>query len=282
MLGGKRIVITGVMTKQSIAFTIARRAQELGAEVVLTSFGRVRRLTERSARQLPDPPDVLELDVMRPEDFEALRVELGRRWGSVDGAVHSVAFAPPDAIGGGFLTTPAASACTAFEASAFSMKALAETLLPLFPADAPPGGSIVGLDFDSTISWPRYDWMGVAKAALEAVNRYLARYLGPHGHRSNLVAAGLLDTAATAALGRGWEIWTNEFELRAPLGWNPSDPEPVADAVCFLLSDFGRGISGEILHADGGFHAMAGEVERELTAPAVQQAAAFAAADGAD
>lgn len=262
MLAGKRIVITGVMTNRSIAFTIARRAQELGAEIVLTSFGRVRRLTERSARQLPDPPPVLELDVTCPEHFKTLRADLEERWGTVHGAVHSVASAPLDAVGGEFMATPAASACQAFEASAFSMKALAESLMPLLP-QGEVGGSIVGLDFDSTIAWPRYDWMGVAKAALESVNRYLARYVGPHGHRSNLVAAGLLDTAATAAFGHGWEIWIGEFEGRAPLGWNPSDPVPVADAVCFLLSDLARGVTGEILHVDGGFHAMGGQVERE-------------------
>ncbi len=251
MLTGKHLVITGVITRDSIAFHVARRAQELGAEVVLTSFGRVRRLTERAARRLPAPPDVLELDVNSAEDLAALPDSLARRWDRVDGVLHAVAFAPEDALGGRFLTAPADSAVEAFRTSAFSLKALAVALAPLMTA----GGSIVALDFDASVAWPIYDWMGVAKAALESVSRYLARDLGDRGIRANLIAAGPLGTLAARSI-PGFEALADLWRLQAPLGWDVADPGPVADAVCFLLSDFARGITGEILHVDGGFHAV--------------------------
>lgn len=253
MLAGKRILVTGVATKDSIAFAVAREAQNAGAEVVLTSFGRMRTLTERAARRLPQPADVLELDVNRPEDLELLAAELAERWGAIDGVLHAIAFAPPDALGGDFLGTPASSAAAAFETSAFSLKSLAGALLPLF--EAAGGGSVVGLDFDASVAWPAYDWMGVSKAALEAVSRYLARDLGRSGVRVNLVSAGPLETPAAGGIpefGRLAATWRQG----APLGWDPRDAGPVADAVCFLLSDRARAVSGEILHADGGFHAM--------------------------
>ena len=251
MLDGKRIVITGVVTDDSIAWHVADQAQHRGAEVVLTSFGRARRLTERAARRLSSEADVLELDVNEPAHFEALTAELGDRWGRVDGAVHAIAFAPPDALGGNFLHTPPASAATAFQTSAFSLKALAEAVLPL----SAPGTSLVGMDFDASTAWPVYDWMGVAKAALESVNRYLARDLGPRGVRSNLVSAGPLKTIAARGI-PGFETLADAWGDQAPLGWDVADPEPVAAAVCFLLSDLARGITGEIVHVDGGFHAM--------------------------
>ena len=252
MLAGKRILVSGVMTKDSIAFAAAERAQRAGAEVVLTSFGRVRRLTERSIKRLPNPVDVLELDVNKPEDFEALTAELKRRWGGVDGALHAIAFAPPDALGGNFLHTPAESAEIAFRTSAYSFKAMGEALLPLMRDD---GGSLVGLDFDASLAWPIYDWMGVSKAALEAVSRYLARDLGPHRIRVNLVSAGVIKTIAARGI-PGVEQLAKAWAQFAPLGWDERDATPVADAVLFLLSDAARAISGEILHVDGGLHAM--------------------------
>ncbi len=251
LLAGKRFLITGAVTRSSIAFSVAERAQQLGAEIVLTSFGRARRLTERIAPQLPEPVDVLELDATRPEDFEAVRHELARRWGRVDGALHAIAYAPPDALGGGFLDTPAESAATAFLTSAYSFKTLGATLRPLMSG----GGALVALDFDATVAWPAYDWMGVAKGALEATSRYLARDLGPEGIRVNLVSAGPISTVAAGGI-PGFDQLAEAWQGRAPLGWNAADPRPVADAVCFLLSDFARAITGELLHVDGGFHAM--------------------------
>jgi enoyl-[acyl-carrier protein] reductase I len=251
ILEGKRLLVTGVITKDSIAFHAAEQAQRMGAEVLLTSFGRVRRMTERAAKRLPEPVDVLELDVNRDEDLAGLTAELERRWGRVDGALHAIAYAPEDALGGRFMTAPAASAAAAFQTSAFSFKALAAALMPLMGT----GGSLVGLDFDATTAWPIYDWMGVAKAALESVSRYLARDLGPQGIRVNLVSAGPLGTVAARGI-PGFEGLAALWQQQAPLGWDIEDPGPVAAAICFLLSDLSRGVSGEILHVDGGFHAV--------------------------
>lgn len=252
MLSGKQLLVTGVLTRGSIAFEVARQAQEQGAEIVLTGFGRGMRLTERAARHLPDPPDVLELDVNQPEDLARVAAELGTRWGRLDGVLHAIAFAPADALGGGFLDTPASSAITAFETSAYSLKALAAALAPLLET---AGGSVVGLDFDASVAWPVYDWMGVAKAALESVSRYLARDLGPRGVRVNLVSAGPIETIAAGGI-PGFEELAALWRDGSPLGWDTRDAGPVAAAVCFLLSDHSRGITGEILHVDGGFHAM--------------------------
>ena len=250
----KRLLITGVATKDSIAFAVARQAQEAGAEIVLTSFGRMRRLTERAAQRLPRPPAVLELDVNRSEHFDALTAHLRERWGGVDGALHAVAYAPADALGGNFLETPAESAVQAFQTSAYSLKALGQSLLPLMEG-SPSGASIVALDFDASVAWPIYDWMGVSKAALESVGRYLARDLGPRGIRVNLVASGPLGTVAASGI-PGFERLAGVWGAQAPLGWDVADAKPVAEAICFLLSDWSRAITGEVLHVDGGFHAM--------------------------
>jgi meromycolic acid enoyl-[acyl-carrier-protein] reductase len=250
-LAGKRFLVTGVLTRDSIAFATAAQLQELGAEIVLTGFGRARRLTERAAAKLPSPPDVLELDVNRAEDYPPLVEALRERWGGLDGALHAVAFAPEDALGGKFLSAPSASALTAFQTSAVSLRELAVALAPLMSE----GGSLVGLDFDATVAWPIYDWMGVAKAALESVSRYLARDLGPQGIRVNLVSAGPLKTVAAGGI-PGFARLAEAWGRQAPLGWDVSDPEPVAQTICFLLSDWSRAISGEIVHVDGGFHAM--------------------------
>jgi meromycolic acid enoyl-[acyl-carrier protein] reductase len=251
ILNGKRILVTGVLSRESIAFAVAEEAQKAGAELILTSFGRAMRLTERTAGRLPKKPDVLELDVNDPDHLARLTADVSDRWEGLDGVLHAIAFAPEDALGGRFLTTPAESAITAFQTSAYSYKALAASLLPLFDAE----GSIVGMDFDASVAWPVYDWMGVAKAALEAVNRYLARDLGPHGVRVNLVSAGPLETLAARGI-PGFRDLVDLWESQAPLGWDPDDREPVAKTVCWLLSDWSRGVSGEIVHVDGGFHAM--------------------------
>jgi enoyl ACP reductase len=251
LLDGKRLLLTGVITRDSIAFHIAERALGEGAEVILTSFGRVRRMTERSAARLPRPVEVLELDVNRQEDLQALGGSLRERWGGLDGVLHAIAYAPQDALGGRFLTAPPDSAAQAFLTSAYSLKALAAELAPLMEG----GGSIVGLDFDASVAWPIYDWMGVAKAALESVSRYLARDLGPRGIRVNLISAGPLGTVAARGI-PGFERLADLWRSQAPLGWDIDDPSIVAGSACFLLSDLARGISGEIIHVDGGFHAV--------------------------
>ena len=253
LLEGKRFLITGVLTKGSIAYSVAERAQEEGAEIVLTGFGRTRRMTERAAARLPSPPDVLELDVNNPDDFAALASGLEDRWGGLDGALHAIAFAPGDALGGNFMSAPADSASIAFQTSAYSFKALAESLLPLLSSNE--GGSLVGMDFDGSVAWPVYDWMGVAKAALESVSRYLARDLGPSGVRVNLVSAGPVETPAAGGI-PGFEDLASMWGDQAPLGWDTSDAAAVADTVLFLLSDLSRRVTGEIVHVDGGFHAM--------------------------
>jgi len=251
LLEGKRLLVTGVVTRKSIAFGVARTAQLLGAEIVLTSFGRARRLTERAVRQLPYPVDVIELDVNEPRDFERLQDDVARRWGSIDGALHAIAFAPTEAMGGNFLNTSREDAELAFATSAYSLKSLTVALAPLMP----PGGSVVALDFDGSRAWPTYDWMGVSKAALEAVGRYLARDLGPRGIRVNLVSCGPFRTLAASGV-PAFDDLVETWTLRAPLGWDTDNPEIVAGPVCFLLSDLAAGISGEILHVDGGFNAI--------------------------
>ena len=269
ILDGKRILITGVVNRHSIAYAIAERAQSQGAQILLTSFGRMRRMTERTAARLDPAPEVLELDVNRDQDLAALTDDLRGRWDGLDGAVHAIAYAPPDALGGNFLGAPRDSAKAAFETSAYSLKALAEALAPLM-GEAPPaagngagprraGGSIVALDFDASVAWPSYDWMGVSKAALESVGRYLARDLGDQGIRVNLISAGPISTPAASGI-PGFADLAGLWSQSAPLGWDNEDATAVADAASFLLSDMSRAISGEIVHVDGGFHCVGGGV----------------------
>lgn len=254
LLEGKRLLVTGVLTDDSIAFHAARVAQEQGADVLLTGFGRGLRITERSAQRLPQPADVVELDINDPAHMDALVADLTQRWGAIDGAVHAIGFAPEDALGGNFLATPAESAATAFTTSAFSYKTLAVGLLPLL--EAAGGGSLVTLDFDNTQAWPAYDWMGVAKAALVSITRYLARDLGPKGIRVNAVSAGPLYTVAAKSI-PGFDRFESVWGDRAPLTWDVNDPEPVARMICVLLSDWAPMTTGEVVHVDGGFHAIA-------------------------
>lgn len=257
LLDGKKLLITGVLDPRSIAFSVARLAQEQGADVVLTGFGRGRRLTERSAGRLPEPPDVLELDATNEQDIANVAKAIDDRWGKLDGILHAIAFAPGSCLGGGFLDAPWEDVATAVHVSTYSLAALGRGFAPLL-AEA-GSSSIVGLDFDAQVAWPGYDWMGVAKAGLESASRYLARDLGPRGTRVNLVAAGPLHTIAARSIdsfGDFEEMWHD----RAPLGWDLRDPEPVGRAVCMLLSDWSAGITGEIVHVDGGVHAMGGPV----------------------
>jgi enoyl-[acyl-carrier protein] reductase I len=258
LLEGKRLVITGVLNDSSIAWHVARVAQEEGAEVVLTGFGRAMGLTERVAKRLPSTPDVLELDINQPAHMEALAAELQERWGAVDGALHAIAFAPEDALGGNFLNTPPESAQIAFMTSAFSLKTLAVGLRSLMQAAG--GGSVVAMDFDNTKAWPIYDWMGVSKAALESIVRYLARDLAIDGIRVNAVSAGPLGTVAAKSI-PGFAQLAALWEKRAPLEWDTGNPDPVARMVAVLLSDWAVATTGEIVHVDGGFHAVAAGVD---------------------
>jgi len=248
LLQDKRILVTGVLNNESIAFSIARLAQEQGAEVVLTSFGRIMSLTTRAARRLPEEAKLVELDVTNNDDLAGLADAVG---GRLDGVVHAIGFAPESCLGGGFLDAPWDDVAVALQVSAYSLKSLAVAALPLM-AD---GGSVVGLDFDNSRAWPVYDWMGVAKSAFESTARYLARDLGPRGIRVNLVAAGPLRTIAAKNI-PGFDLFEEPWSSRSPLGWDLKDPEPVAKAVCALLSDFFPATTGEIVHVDGGYHAM--------------------------
>src|SRR5215472_13888315 len=252
LLAGKKLLITGVLTPQSIAFAVAESAQKEGAEVVLTGFGRSRSLTERSAKRLPKAAEVLELDVTNLAHFSALTESLRRRWGKLDGALHAIAFAPEDALGGNFLNTPWESVQTAFRISTFSLKDLAVALMPLMAE----GGSIVTLDFDNRTAWPTYDWMGVCKAGLEATVRYLARDLGPKNIRVNALAAGPLATMAAKSI-PGFKTLEKIWGKQAPLGWTAKDHHGmVARTACALLSDWFPTTTGEMIHADGGYHAL--------------------------
>jgi enoyl-[acyl-carrier protein] reductase I len=252
MLEGKRLVVTGVLTDSSIAYSVARLAQEQGAEIVLTSFGRARRITERVAKRLPQPPEVIELDVTSEADLAALTDDLRRRWGRVDGALHSIGFAPEACLGGDFVNVGWDDVSTALQVSAYSLASLTRALAPLMS----DGGSIVGLDFDARQAWPGYDWMGVAKAALESTARYLARDLGGDGVRVNLVCAGPLRTVAARGV-PGFDRFEDVWSQRAPLGWDLRNPEPVARACVAMLSDWFPATTGEMVHVDGGFHAIA-------------------------
>jgi meromycolic acid enoyl-[acyl-carrier-protein] reductase len=250
LLGGKRLLVTGVITDQSIAYSVARLAQEHGATVVLTGFGRLS-LVERIAKRLPDPAPVIELDVTNANHLAGLAEAVRGHVDGLDGVVHSIGFAPQTALGGSFLETPWEDVATAVHVSAYSYKALAMAALPLMDK----GGAIVGLTFDATRAWPAYDWMGVAKAGLESASRYLARYLGPKGIRSNLVSAGPLRTMAAKSI-PGFADFETAWVERAPLGWTLTDPAPAAMACLALLSDWFPATTGEIVHVDGGYHAI--------------------------
>jgi enoyl-[acyl-carrier protein] reductase I len=257
LLTGKRLLITGITTDDSIAFHVARVALAEGAEIVVTNFGRGLRLTQRVAQRLDPVPPVLEMDITDPDHVAAVVSDLETRWGGLDGALHAIAFAPADAMGS-FLDTPLESAQTTFAVSAFSFKTLAVAMLPLLRRAG--GGSLVALDFDNRQAWPAYDWMGVAKSALQSITRYLARELGPDLIRVNCVSAGPLLTVAARSI-PGFDSLHQTWNQRAPLPWDPNNPDPVAKMVCVLMSDWAPLTTGEVIHVDGGFHAIAAPSE---------------------
>jgi enoyl ACP reductase len=258
LLDGKRLLITGVLTDASLAFSVARLAQEEGAEVVLSGAGRALSLTRRTARKLPHEPEVLEIDVTSPEQLQAAGAALAANWDRLDGLLHAIGFAPPDCLGSGMFAAGWEDVSTALNISTYSLKALVEAFLPLLEAAGKDGGaSVVGLDFDATVAWPVYDWMGVAKAGLESLSRYLARELGPRGIRVNLIAAGPVRTMAAKSI-PGFSAFEDTWADRAPLGWDIHDSTAVAKACLALFSDLFPMTTGEIVHVDGGVHAVGG------------------------
>ena len=251
LLAGKRLLITGVLTDQSIAFHVARLAQQEGAEIVLTSFGRAMSITQRVAARLPIASPIIELDVTNDEHLSSLAQRVGEHMNGLEGVLHSIGYAPEAALGGNFLNTTWADVATALHVSTFSFKALTAAVDALLV----PGASVVGLDFDASVAWPTYDWMGVAKAGLEATCRYLARDYGKRGVRVNLVAAGPIRTTAAKSI-PNFDSFEEVWATRAPLGWDLSDPIPAAQACIALFSDWFPATTGEIVHVDGGVHAV--------------------------
>jgi meromycolic acid enoyl-[acyl-carrier-protein] reductase len=256
LLDGKRLLVTGVLTDASLAFAVARLAQQEGAEIVLSGAGRALSLTKRTARKLPVETDVLEIDVTSPEQLAQAGTTLSERWEQLDGILHAIGFAPPNCLGSGMFAAEWEDVSVALNISAYSLKALIGAFKPLLVNAGHNGGaSVVGLDFDATVAWPIYDWMGVAKAALESLTRYLARDLGPDGIRVNLVAAGPIRTMAAKSI-PGFSVLEESWGDRAPLGWDVNDSEVVARACLALFSDLLPMTTGEILHVDGGVHAV--------------------------
>jgi meromycolic acid enoyl-[acyl-carrier-protein] reductase len=276
LLEGKRILVTGLLTDRSIAYAIAREAQLAGAEVILTGYGRLRRVTERAARTLPSPPPILQLDVTRDEDFTTLRAALDRDWGGIDGAVHAIAGSARQLVRDGILGGGRDDARQAFEICAYSYARLAQALAPAMPR----GGSLVALSFAPGIAWPGYDWLGVVKAALESINRYLAAALGPRKIRSNVLACGPITSVAAETFER-FEVLCDAWEAQAPLGWDADDPTAIGKAACLLLCDHAAAMTGGVLHADGGYHAVARPAADNFASGAPLAGSAVTASTGA-
>lgn len=253
ILEGKKILITGVLNDQSLAFGATKLAQEQGAEIVLTGVGRGLSITQRTARKLPNPPEVLELDITNQDHIDQVRSHIDSKWNKLDGILHSIGFAPSACLEGDIFNAKWSDVAVALEVSAYSLKALVEGMLPLLMTAGT--SSVVGLDFDATVAWPGYNWMGVSKAALESLARYLARDVGKHKIRVNLISAGPVKTIAAKSVS-GFNAFETLWGDRSPLGWSLTDSEPVAKAIVAFLSDWFPATTGEIVHVDGGYHAI--------------------------
>ena len=251
LLAGKRILVTGVLTDRSLAYHAAAKMQELGAEVLLTSFGRAKRITERAAQMLPKATDVLELDVTKQSDYDALVEELGARWDSVDGLLHSVAFAPAQLFKDPFLHANLDDVEAAMRISSYSLQQLSATLLPLM-VRSQSGASIVALTVEDRVRVHPYAWMSVAKSVLNSIARQLAVHLADHNVRVNLIAAGPVRTNAGSVIPEFSEM--EDTYKRAPLGWDTRDHTAIAGPAAFLMSDLSRNMTGDILKVDGGMH----------------------------
>ena len=258
MLQNKKLLITGILTNKSIAYHAAKIAIDNGATVIATGFGKGLRITERAVKRLSEDIEVYEMDIQDKEQVEAAVSKIGEKYGNLDGLLHAIAFSPTEAMGGNFLNTEVEDALTSFEVSAFSLKTLAQSFKPILNNPS----SIVTLDFDNSQAWPGYDWQGVSKSALQSIVRYLAYYLGKDGIRVNAVASGPLATTAAKNI-PGFSSMEGEWDDRAPLGWDTKNPEPVAKVVSFLLSDYSEAVTGEVIHADGGAHAIGGTMLSE-------------------
>ncbi len=253
ILEEKRIFITGVLNTSSIAYAAAEVAISEGAQVVLSGFGRGLSITQRAAKKLSSEVKVVELDVSNQEHLDSLPKTL-LPWTHVDGVLHSIGYAPSSCLGGDIFQAPFEDVAVAFQISTFSLKSLVQALLPLLKV-APKGSSVVGLDFDAQVAWPGYNWMGVAKAGLESLTRYLARDCGHHGVRVNLISAGPIRTIAAKRV-ESFSTFEDDWAQKAPLGWNTKDARGVGTSIAALLSEFFPQTTGEIIHVDGGYHAL--------------------------
>ena len=257
LLTNHKILVTGVLTDDSIAFGIAQRAIEEGAEVILSGAGRGLNLTKRIAKKLGDSVgEVLEMDVTEPAQIEAAVKAVEERFGRLDGLVHSIGFAPQSCLGSGMFVAPFDDVKVAMQISTYSLAALVGAFRPLLVKSTALGGaSVIALDFDGSRAYPMYDWMGVMKAGLESLGRYLAFEVGPDKIRVNMIAAGPIRTMAAKSI-PGFQNFEDTWADRAPLGWDVNDSSSVADTSIAYLSPLLRGTTGGIVHVDGGHHAV--------------------------
>jgi enoyl-[acyl-carrier protein] reductase I len=259
LLSDHRILVTGVLTDDSLAFGIAKRALEEGATVALSGAGRGLSLTKRTARKLAEfgeVGEIIELDVTDPQQVEAAAAELTTRFGRLDGLVHAIGMAPQSCLGNGMFVAPFEDVAIALHISTYSLAALVGTFRPLLQkSEALGGASVIALDFDGSRAYPMYDWMGVMKAGLESLGRYLAKEVGPDRIRVNMLAAGPIRTVAAKSI-PGFSQFEDTWSDKAPLGWDVYDSSAVADTAVAMLSPLLRGTTASVVYVDGGYHSM--------------------------